>query len=110
MMRSMSCGLQPGIGERRLGRLDAEHRRGLVVVGDMTLLDAGALHDPLVGGVDELREILVRQHALRQIGADAADDGTGAFQDGAFLRPGCATGSCSSMTRIVFINSKWAMS
>ena len=42
-------------------------------------LDAGALHDPLVGGVDHLGEVVVRHDALRQIGADAADDGTDAL-------------------------------
>jgi hypothetical protein len=41
----------------------------------MALANAGALDDPLVGGLDHLRG----RHwspPLRQIGADAADDGT----------------------------------
>ena len=103
-------GRQPGIGEGRLGRLDAEDRRGLVVVRDVARLDAGALHDPLVRGLDQLFEILVRQPAPRQIGADAAYDGTGAFQDASSSGRSGSTGSCSSMVRIVFINSKCAMS
>jgi hypothetical protein len=47
----------------------------------MPLFDAGPLHDPIVRGIHQLLEILVRQLAPRQIRADAAYDGTGAFQD-----------------------------
>ncbi|MNY35525.1 hypothetical protein D3C86_1699350 [compost metagenome] len=42
------CGRQAGIVERRACGGLAERRRGLAFAGDVTLADAGALHDPLV--------------------------------------------------------------
>ena len=64
-------GLQPGVGERRLGGARRQRRRRLAVAGDVALADAGALHDPLVGGVDDLRHFGVGDHPRRQAGADA---------------------------------------
>ena len=55
---------------------DAEVRRELAVVGDVALLDARALADPLVAGVDEARQVVIGHDALGQVGADAADDGS----------------------------------
>ena len=37
---------------------------------DPALADAGALHDPLVRRVDQLRELVVRDHALGRVGAE----------------------------------------
>ena len=45
-------GVDAGIGERGLGRLDRQVGGQLAVGGDMALANAGALHDPFVGGVD----------------------------------------------------------
>ena len=44
---------------------------------DMALLDAGALGDPLVGGVDHAREIVIGQHVRRHIAVDAGNGGAG---------------------------------
>ena len=43
----------------------------LAVGGDVALPDAGALADPLVGGVDGFGQIVVGHDALRQIAAAA---------------------------------------
>ena len=65
-----------GCGERSLGGVDGEIGRHLAVRGDVTLADAGALHDPFVGGVDGRGEVRVAEGALRQIAAAAEHDGT----------------------------------
>ena len=67
-------GIDAGAHQRLLGGGDAEVGRELVVAGDVALTDAGALDDPFVGGVDDLREVGVGHDALGQMGADAADD------------------------------------
>ncbi len=67
-------GRQPGIGKRGArGRL-AERGGRLVVGGDVALADAGALRDPLVGGLDHAFEIGVLHDAAGQGGADTAHD------------------------------------
>src|SRR3546814_7085023 len=48
--------------------------RVLAVAGDMARLDAGALDDPLVGGIDPLGELGIGDAARRQRGAGADDD------------------------------------
>ena len=55
---------------RRLGR---QRRGGLAVAGDVARLDAGALDDPFVGGVDPLGELGVGDPARRQRRAGADD-------------------------------------
>ena len=65
---------QPGIGERRARRRLAERGRRLVVGGDVALADAGALGDPLVGGLDHAFEVGILHDAAGQSGADAAHD------------------------------------
>ena len=62
-MRSMSAGRQAGIVERGARRRLAERGGGLVVAGDMALADAGALRDPLVGGLDDALEVGVLHDA-----------------------------------------------
>ena len=42
-------------------------------IDDVPLADAGALKDPLVGRVDHLLEIGVRQHARRHVRAESRD-------------------------------------
>ena len=66
MMRSMSSGAQSGVGERRARRRRAERRGGLALAGDIALRDAGALHDPFVGGVDALFQLGIGHATLRQ--------------------------------------------
>ena len=46
-------------------------------LGEAALLDAGALLDPLVGGVDVAADLLVGDHALGAVAADAVDAGVG---------------------------------
>ena len=41
----------------------------------VALVDAGAIDDPVVGGVDGLLEIVVGDHLQRQRAAPAGDDG-----------------------------------
>ncbi len=47
-------------------------------------MDAGALEDPFVRGVDDLGQVLVGQDLFGKIGADAGDGGT---QHSAHARP-----------------------
>ena len=68
--------IDPGIGERRARGVDRQMRGELALGGDMALPDAGALHDPLVGGVDPRRQFGIGQDLLRQIGAAAEHDRT----------------------------------
>src|SRR5690606_3065557 len=55
---------------------DAEVGCQLAVGRNVASPDAGALANPLVARVDDLGQIGVGQHAFRQIGADAADNGS----------------------------------
>ena len=57
-------------GERGRQR-EIGHR--LVRSGDAALANPRALHDPLVRGVDHLRQLVVRHHALGRVRADARD-------------------------------------
>ena len=54
-------------------RFDGEIGCELPFGGDMALLDADPLLDPLVGGVDQPHQISVGDDLFRQIGADAGD-------------------------------------
>ena len=74
--RSMSRASRPERSSAWLGGREAEIGRALAFGGDVARADAGALDDPLVGGVDDLGQIVVGHAPLGQIGADAADDGT----------------------------------
>jgi hypothetical protein len=40
---------------------------------DPTFLDASARRDPLIRRVHDLREIVIRQHAIRHVAAGADD-------------------------------------
>ena len=97
-------GLQAGIVERGLSRLEAEHRGGLVLGRDVALLDARALHDPFVRGRDAVGEILVRDDPLGEIGAASADDGTNTRHE-LVLQADATAGVCSSISRIVRMSS-----
>ena len=66
-------GIDAGAHQRLLGGGNAEVGGQLVVAGDVPLANAGALDDPFVAGVDDLRQIGIGHHALGKMGADAAD-------------------------------------
>ena len=57
-------GREAGVGQRGARRLLAQHGGGLARRGDVPLLDAGALHDPFVAGVDRGGELLIGEDAL----------------------------------------------
>ena len=65
-------GLARGIGGERRGRL--------ALAGDVAAADAGALDDPLVGGVDLPGELLIVDAAGGQSGAGAGEDGAEGHQ------------------------------
>src|SRR5581483_111998 len=65
--------LRPGHRERAPGRRQADVRERFVLRGDPPLADAGPLDDPLVVRVDELCEVVVRQHALGHVAAETRD-------------------------------------
>ena len=69
-------GVDAGVGQRRARRVDRQMRGELALGGDVALPDAGALHDPLVRGVDPRRQFGIGQDPLRQIGTAAEHDRT----------------------------------
>ena len=73
MSRSMSFAVDAGLRERGRARGQREVGERLLLRGDAPLADAGALEDPLVGGVDVLRELVVRDHAVRHVAAEPGD-------------------------------------
>ena len=40
----------------------------------MGLLDAGSLLDPLIGGIDQARKVLIRDDPIRKIGSAPANN------------------------------------
>src|SRR6266536_2035433 len=54
-------------GERLLRRLPRERDARIALVDPVARLDAAALHDPLVGRVHDLREVVVRNDARRDV-------------------------------------------
>ena len=69
-------GVDLGMGERGARGMQAQVRGQFAGRGDAALVDAGALHDPLVGRVDGLRQLGIGENAARQIAAAAKDNGT----------------------------------
>jgi hypothetical protein len=69
-MRSTSSAASPAF----CSAARAERRRRLVGGSDMALADAGALHDPLVGGLHDPFEVGVLHDAAWQGRADTAHD------------------------------------
>src|SRR5580692_392224 len=65
-----------GMGERGARRVRRHVRGPFAGRRDMALVDAGALHDPVVRGVDLARQIAVGEDLRRQIAAAAEDDRT----------------------------------
>ena len=66
-------GANAALGERATGGFDGHVGGGHFGGGDVALADAGALDDPLVVGLDHLFEVLVGEHARRDIAAERGD-------------------------------------
>ena len=80
--------LQPGVFDCRPGGGSAHGRGELAFAGDPPLLDAGALGDPVVGGIDDLGEVLIGQHPLRQVSTASLDHRPHAI-NGTFSQASC---------------------
>ena len=63
--------------ERRARGMQRQIAGEFTFGGDMPFADAGALDDPLIGGIDQLFEIGVGEDAVRQIAAGAENAGIG---------------------------------
>ena len=68
--------IDAGIGDGGARSGNSQMRGELAGCSDVALTDAGALHDPFVGGVDHPRKIVIAEDALRQIGTAAEHDRT----------------------------------
>ena len=71
MTQSICAGVDAGALERLARRRDRHHLHGLLGRGPAALLDARALLDPLVAGVDRVDDLGVGDHPRRAVGADA---------------------------------------
>ena len=65
------------LGEGAFGGLNGHVGSGHLGPHDMALADSGAIHDPLVVGLDHLFEVLVGEHARRSVAPQRADFGLG---------------------------------
>ena len=93
-IRSIDGASMRGV-KRGARRVDGELGRGLARRRDVALADAGALDDPLVGGVDHLGQLGIGEDVLGQIAADAEHDRTGDAHDAApATRGGAGGGPC----------------
>ncbi len=75
MIRSISLRFEAGGGDGLAGGGGGEGSGGFAFGGDAALVDAGALGDPFVVGVDHLRQIVVGQPFFRQLAAVTGEDG-----------------------------------
>ena len=73
MMASSSVASMPRCASAHLAASIAMSEVAISGVGDVALANAGALQDPLVVGLDQLFQILVRQHARRGIAPERGD-------------------------------------
>ena len=69
-------GIDTGAHQCLLGGGDPQIARQFAIGGDVALFDAGAFGDPVVGGVDDARQIMIRHDAFGQIGTDTPDHGS----------------------------------
>ena len=76
-----------GLAHRPFGGDLGEVRGADAGLGDVALADAGALQDPLVGGVDQLLEVRVGQHPRRHVGGQAGDLDGAELPGSAAIRP-----------------------
>ena len=58
---------QPGVGDRRARGMGCEIARRFVFGRNVPALDAGTSPDPLIGRVDHLLEVKIRQNSFRQV-------------------------------------------
>ena len=65
----------PGLRKHVLGSFQSQIAAGDALVGEMAFANAGAIQDPLVGGVDHLFQVSVGKQAGRNIGSKSADLG-----------------------------------
>ena len=93
--------------ERCLGGMNGEIRRHLAVRRDVALVDAGALHDPFVGGLDARREFRIGENTFRQIAAAAEHNRTEHCHEAAPLTARVASGSpaCRRMVALILPSS-----
>ncbi len=90
-------GRQVRLFQRRARRGDPEIRSDFAFGRDVALLDAGALHDPLVVGFDEFRKLFVGQYAGGKIAADATHHRTLHAHDTALPARRCSPAACRAM-------------
>ena len=86
--------IDPGIGQGRARGMDRQMRGELAFGGDVALPDAGALHDPLVGGIHPRRQFGIGQDLPRQIGAAAEHDRTYCSHETASCAVGAERARC----------------
>ena len=75
-IRSIACASMPACASAARAAWIAMCEVNSPARGDVALVDAGALHDPFVGGVDLARQFGVGQDLARQIAAAAEHDRT----------------------------------
>ena len=76
-MASMSLAFQPAWSSACLVAASARSELPVSSPDPAPLLDAGALADPLVGGVHAPGQLLVGDDAVRDAGAEGGDGGAG---------------------------------
>jgi len=69
-------GCDPGIGQCLDGSGQCQIGCGRPGVNPAPLFDTGALGDPLVGGVEHARQVVVGDHPWGQVAPDADDAGS----------------------------------
>ena len=100
--------LHPGPDESGAGGGGRQVGGEFPLGGDAAFENAGALDDPIVGGVHHPREVFVAEHLLGQIPAVTGDDGPGDHQDAAArVRTGIDSEPPSSCA-VIFSLKRWA--
>ena len=98
--------VEMGVRERRARRVRSHVRGEFAGRGDAALVDAGALHDPLVGGVDLARQIGIGQDLARQIAAAAENDRTAYSHEAAPLSACCGSPpACRPSAAVILASS-----
>ncbi len=73
MMASISDAVDAALREGALGGLDGHIGSGHFRARDMAFADAGAVHNPLVVGLDHFLQVLVGEKAGRGVAPQRAD-------------------------------------
>ena len=109
-IRSIDCASTPAAASAARAACERQVGGGLALGRDVALADAGALHDPFVGGVDHPRQLGIGEDAARQIAAAAEHDRT---QHGHEAAPPTACGvggslaACASSVWPILASSSW---